>query len=80
MKKKKGGKRGRKKMDEREKESEVEERSEVITEEGTERNFHCGICKAAPRTVSQGTSTFPRQDQKRGCLGRNICRTQAPAL
>ena len=37
MKKEKGGKRGRKKMDEREKESEVEERSEVITEEGSER-------------------------------------------
>ena len=28
----------------------------------------------------QGTSTFPRQDQKRGSLGRNICRTQAPVL
>ena len=37
MRKEKGGKRGRKKMDEREKESQVEERSEVITEEGTER-------------------------------------------
>ena len=37
MRKEKGGKRGRKKMDEREKESEVEDRSEVITEEGTER-------------------------------------------
>ena len=34
MRKEKGGKRGRKKMDEREKESQVEERSEVITEEG----------------------------------------------
>ena len=33
MRKEKGGKRGRKKMDEREKESEVEGRSEVITEE-----------------------------------------------
>ena len=32
MRKEKGGKRGRKKMDEREKESQVEERSEVITE------------------------------------------------
>ena len=39
MRKEKGGKRGRKKMDEREKESEVEERSEVITEEGTERRL-----------------------------------------
>ena len=37
MRKEKGGKRGRKKMDEREKESQVEDRSEVITEEGTER-------------------------------------------
>ena len=37
MRKEKGGKRGRKKIDEREKESEVEERSEVITEDGTER-------------------------------------------
>ena len=37
MRKEKGGKRGRKKMDEREKESQVEERSAVITEEGTER-------------------------------------------
>ena len=37
MRKEKGGKRGRKKMDEREKESQVEERSEVITEEGSER-------------------------------------------
>ena len=37
MRKEKEGKRGRKKMDEREKESQVEERSEVITEEGTER-------------------------------------------
>ena len=37
MRKEKGGKRGRKKMDGREKESQVEERSEVITEEGTER-------------------------------------------
>ena len=37
MRKEKGGKRGRKKMDEREKESQLEERSEVITEEGTER-------------------------------------------
>ena len=37
MRKEKGGKRGRKKTDEREKESQVEERSEVITEEGTER-------------------------------------------
>ena len=37
MRKEKGAKRGRKKMDEREKESQVEERSEVITEEGTER-------------------------------------------
>ena len=37
MRKEKGGKRGRKKMDEREKRSEVEERSEVIIEEGTER-------------------------------------------
>ena len=37
MRKEKGGKRGRKKMDEREKESQVEERSEVITEEGGER-------------------------------------------
>ena len=37
MRKEKGGKRGRKKMDEREKESKVGERSEVITEEGTER-------------------------------------------
>ena len=36
MRKEKGGKRGRKKMDEREKESEVEERTEVI-EEGIER-------------------------------------------
>ena len=36
MRKEKGGKRGRKKMDEREKESEVEERTEV-TEEGIER-------------------------------------------
>ena len=35
MRKEKGGKRGRKKMDEREKESEVEERTEV-TEEGIE--------------------------------------------
>ena len=37
MRKEKGGKRGRKKMDEREKESQVEERSEVITEEGSVR-------------------------------------------
>ena len=37
MRKEKGGKRGRKKMDERKKESQVEERSEVITEEGSER-------------------------------------------
>ena len=37
MRKEKGGKRGRKKMDEREKESQVEERREVITEEGSER-------------------------------------------
>ena len=37
MRKEKGGKRGRKKMDDMEKESQVEERSEVITEEGTER-------------------------------------------
>ena len=37
MRKEKGGKRGRKKMDERERESQVEERSEVTTEEGTER-------------------------------------------
>ena len=36
MRKEKGGKRGRRKMDEREKESEVEERTEV-TEEGMER-------------------------------------------
>ena len=36
MRKEKGGKRGRKKMDDREKESEVEERVEV-TEEGIER-------------------------------------------
>ena len=36
MRKEKGGKRGRKKMDEREKESEVEERTEVL-EEGIER-------------------------------------------
>ena len=37
MRKEKGGKRGRKKMDEREKKSEVDERSKVITAEGTER-------------------------------------------
>ena len=37
MRKEKGGKRGRKKMDEREKESQVEERSEVITEVRGER-------------------------------------------
>ena len=50
MRKEKGGKRGRKKMDEREKESQVEERSEVITEEGSERRessgphaFHPGL-------------------------------------
>ena len=36
MRKEKGGKRGRKKMDEREKESEQQERTEV-TEEGIER-------------------------------------------
>ena len=36
MRKEKGGKRGRKKMDEREKESEIEDRTEV-TEEGIER-------------------------------------------
>ena len=54
MRKEKGGKRGRKKMDEREKESEIEERSEV-TEEGIERREEEEIeqCPAIEEAVEE---------------------------
>ena len=109
MRKEKGRKSQRKNMDEREKESEIEERTEV-TEEGIERREdeeieECPVIEEAveeeerwmkkihsailqPRDsqevciveFGQGRSTFPQQGQKIGSLGRNICRTQAPAL
>ena len=34
----------------------------------------------APRAVRQGAWTFPRQTEEGGSLGRNLCRTEAPAL
>ena len=48
MRKEKEGKKGRKKMDEKQKESEVEERRKVITEEGTERREEEGEIEEGP--------------------------------
>ena len=63
MRKEKGGKRGRKKMDEREKESQVEERSEVITEEGTERREEEEIQEdpAIGEAVAEVSTTGPEE-------------------
>ena len=120
MRKEKGGKREKKKTDERQEErekegGEVEERMEEGTQETEERlkvteeacegevrggfreslgskesqglcNFHrqprncnCGVCEGASRALRQGACTFPRQTEG-GSLGRNLCRTEAPAL
>ena len=36
--------------------------------------------RGAPRAVRQGAWTFPQQTEEGGSLGRNLCRTEAPAL
>ena len=36
--------------------------------------------KGASKALRQGACTFPRQTEEGGSLGRNLCRTEAPAL
>ena len=38
------------------------------------------VCEGAPRAVRQGAWTFQRQTEEGGSLGRNLFRTEAPAL
>ena len=44
------------------------------------RNYNCGVCEGASRALQQGACTFTRQTEAGGSLGRNLCRTEAPAL
>ena len=46
----------------------------------TAKKCHCWVCEGTPRAVRQGAWTFPRQTEEGGSLGRNLCRTEAPAL
>ena len=65
MRKEKGGKRGRKKMDEREKESEVEERTEV-TEEGIERREEEEI-EERPEAIEEAVEEKERCEEDTEC-------------
>ena len=65
MRKEKGGKRGRKKMDEREKESEVEERVEV-TEEGIERREEEEI-EERPEAIEEAVEEEERCEKDTEC-------------
>ena len=69
MRKEKGGKRGRKKMDEREKESEVEERTEV-TEKGIERREEEEI-EECPEAIEEAV------EEEERCIEDTECHSSA---